>query len=435
MTTPAPAHQDEQITPAGPATAAEIKQTRSWKAPIALALFTLAEIMLLALLVPADRITRIDLNDRGVALQLAPLELPSLAANLVIGVVLAAITALSFLRAARGGKLPAWLVAAYGTLWVLALIIFTGAGSNVPLTWLLTGSLALATPLIFGAMAGVVSERSGVVNIAIEGQLLAGAFASAAIASVTGSVLAGLAGGMLAGALVSLILAVFSLKYLVEQVVVGVVINILVIGLTNFLYSTLMSEEPERYNAPPLYPVLSLPGLSQIPIAGPLLFSNTPIVYAMFLLVPALAFALFKTRWGLRVRAVGEHPKAADTVGIKVNPTRVRSILLSGLIAGAGGSFFTLGMVGEFTREMTSGAGYIALAALIFGRWHPVSAALAALLFGFASNLRALASQVGANVPAEFMAMIPYLVTILAVAGFVGRSRAPAASGKPYLTA
>lgn len=419
---------------AAPAPApAEVKQTRSWKAPVGFALFTLVEILLLALPVPGDRVTRIDLNDRAVRLELAPLLLPTLLTNLLLGAGLAAMTIVSFLRAARARSVPPWFAPLFGLLWVVALVVFIGAGSNVPLSWLLTGALALSTPLIFGSMAGLVSERAGVVNIAIEGQLLAGAFTSALIASMTGSTVAGLLGGVVAGVLVSLVLAVFSIRYVVEQVVVGVVVNILVIGLTNFLYSSLMSDDPARYNAPPRYPVLPLPGLSEIPVIGPLLFNNTPIVYLMFLLVPTLAFALFRTRWGLRVRAVGEHPKAADTVGIRVNPTRFRNVLLSGAIAGAGGSFFTLGMVGEFTREMTSGAGYIALAALIFGRWHPVYAALAALLFGFASNLKALASQVGANVPAEFMAMIPYLVTILAVAGFVGQSRAPAADGKPYI--
>ena len=331
-----------------------------------------------------------------------------------------------------------WVMVVFGILWVWALIVFIGANANVPLTWLLTGTLAISTPLIFGSMAGLVSERVGVVNIAIEGQLLAGAFTSALIGSMTGNPFLGLLGAILAGMLVSLILAVFSIRYLVEQVVVGVVINMLVIGLTNFLYSGVMTRDSGFLNTiaqNEKYPRFAIPLLSDIPVIGPLLFDNTFIVYLMFLTVPALTFALFKTRWGLRLRAVGEHPKAADTVGIKVNKTRFWNVLLSGAIAGAGGSFFTLGSVGSFSQEMTSGQGYIALAALIFGRWHPVYATLAALLFGFASNLKTLVSQVGANIPPEFMAMIPYIVTILAVAGFVGQSRGPAAAGKPYVKA
>ncbi|PPF44534.1 ABC transporter permease [Pseudoclavibacter sp. AY1F1] len=428
---------EEQI-PVGASTKAEVRSTRSWKAPIAYAFFSALVLIVFGLLAPSGASSTIDLNSDGVPIKFDPLVLPTMVTNLVIGVILAGITVVAFLRTAAGGKLPMWVMVVFGILWVWALIVFIGANANVPLTWLLTGTLAISTPLIFGSMAGLVSERVGVVNIAIEGQLLAGAFTSALIGSMTGNPFLGLLGAILAGMLVSLILAVFSIRYLVEQVVVGVVINMLVIGLTNFLYSGVMTRDSGFLNTiaqNEKYPRFAIPLLSDIPVIGPLLFDNTFIVYLMFLTVPALTFALFKTRWGLRLRAVGEHPKAADTVGIKVNKTRFWNVMLSGAIAGAGGSFFTLGSVGSFSQEMTSGQGYIALAALIFGRWHPVYATLAALLFGFASNLKTLVSQVGANIPPEFMAMIPYIVTILAVAGFVGQSRGPAAAGKPYVKA
>lgn len=436
MTAVAPS-TEEQI-PVGARTKAEVRSTRSWKAPIAYAFFSALVLVVFGLLAPAGASSTIDLNSDGVPLKFDPLVLPTMVTNLIIGVILAGITVVAFLRTAAGNKLPMWVMVVFGILWVWALIVFIGANANVPLTWLLTGTLAISTPLIFGSMAGLVSERVGVVNIAIEGQLLAGAFTSALIGSMTGNPFLGLLGAILAGMLVSLILAVFSIRYLVEQVVVGVVINMLVIGLTNFLYSGVMTRDSGFLNTiaqNEKYPRFAIPLLSDIPVIGPLLFDNTFIVYLMFLTVPALTFALFKTRWGLRLRAVGEHPKAADTVGIKVNKTRFWNVLLSGAIAGAGGSFFTLGSVGSFSQEMTSGQGYIALAALIFGRWHPVYATLAALLFGFASNLKTLVSQVGANIPPEFMAMIPYIVTILAVAGFVGQSRGPAAAGKPYVKA
>ncbi|MBS3178562.1 MULTISPECIES: ABC transporter permease [unclassified Pseudoclavibacter] len=428
---------EEQI-PVGASTKAEVRTTRSWKAPIAYAFFSALVLVVFGLLAPAGASSTIDLNSDGVPIKFDPLVLPTMVTNLVIGVILAGITVVAFLRTAAGAKLPMWVMVVFGILWVWALIVFIGANANVPLTWLLTGTLAISTPLIFGSMAGLVSERVGVVNIAIEGQLLAGAFTSALIGSMTGNPFLGLLGAILAGMLVSLILAVFSIRYLVEQVVVGVVINMLVIGLTNFLYSGVMTRDSGFLNTiaqNEKYPRFAIPLLSDIPVIGPLLFDNTFIVYLMFITVPVLTFALFKTRWGLRLRAVGEHPKAADTVGIKVNKTRFWNVLLSGAIAGAGGSFFTLGSVGSFSQEMTSGQGYIALAALIFGRWHPVYATLAALLFGFASNLKTLVSQVGANIPPEFMAMIPYIVTILAVAGFVGQSRGPAAAGKPYVKA
>ena len=436
MTAVAPS-TEEQI-PVGASTKAEVRSTRSWKAPIAYAFFSALVLVVFGLLAPAGASSTIDLNSDGVPLKFDPLVLPTMVTNLIIGVILAGITVVAFLRTAAGNKLPMWVMVVFGILWVWALIVFIGANANVPLTWLLTGTLAISTPLIFGSMAGLVSERVGVVNIAIEGQLLAGAFTSALIGSMTGNPFLGLLGAILAGMLVSLILAVFSIRYLVEQVVVGVVINMLVIGLTNFLYSGVMTRDSGFLNTiaqNEKYPRFAIPLLSDIPVSGPLLFDNTCSVYRMFLTVPALTFALFKTRWGLRLRAVGEHPKAADTVGIKVNKTRFWNVLLSGAIAGAGGSFFTLGSVGSFSQEMTSGQGYIALAALIFGRWHPVYATLAALLFGFASNLKTLVSQVGANIPPEFMAMIPYIVTILAVAGFVGQSRGPAAAGKPYVKA
>lgn len=417
------------------ATRAEVRSTRSWKTPIAYAVFALVVVVVFGLLAPADGASRIDLNDPSVPFELAPLVLPTMVTNVVIGVVLLAIAGFAFLRTSRGETMSRWLLVAFGVLWVFALIVFVGANANVPLTWLLTGTLALSTPLIFGSMAGLVTERVGVINIAIEGQLLAGAFASALIASLTGSVFLGLVGAIVAGVLVSLILAVFSINYRVAQVVVGVVINMLVIGLTSFFFSAVMERDPSVYNSPPKYAVWEIPLLSDIPVIGPLLFSNTIITYLMFVLVPLLYWGIFHSKWGLRVRAVGEHPKAADTVGIRVNRTRFLNVMLSGVIAGAGGSFFTLGAVGAFGREMTSGQGYIALAALIFGRWHPIYAALAALLFGFATNLQTLASQVGADIPPEFMSMVPYIVTILAVAGFVGQSRAPAANGVPYVKA
>ncbi|MBX9718413.1 MAG: ABC transporter permease, partial [Microbacteriaceae bacterium] len=222
-------------------------------------------------------------------------------------------------------------------------------------------------------------------------------------------------------------------KYLVDQVIVGVVLNVLVVGLTSFLYSTIMVADPELFNKPERFERLPIPLLSDIPVLGPILFNQTIIVYIMFALVPLVWFGLFKTRWGLRLRAVGEHPKAADTVGINVRATRFWNVLLAGAIVGGGGAFFTLAAIGSFTKEMTNGAGFIALAAVIFGQWNPIRATLAALLFGFATNLQSTLSIVGSPVPSEFMLMLPYLVTIFAVAGLVGFSRPPAASGKPYI--
>ena len=326
-----------------------------------------------------------------------------------------------------------WIAPVFGVLLVFAVLVVLYAGKTMTITALLQGSLALAVPLIFGSMAGVLSERVGVVNIAIEGQLLAGAFVSALVASLTHNLWVGLLAAAVAGSLVSLILAVFAIKYVVDQIIVGVVLNVLVVGLTNFLFSTLMGNNLAVFNSPPRFEKVLIPLLGQIPILGPVLFNQTPVVYLMYMAVALVWFFLFKTRWGLRVRAVGEYPKAADTVGIKVYRTRYVSVLIGGALAGLGGSFFTLGQVGAFGKEMTNGAGYIALAALIFGRWNPIYAACAALLFGFSENLQFGLAIIGSSVPSEFLLMLPYLMTVIAVAGLVGKVTGPAASGKPYI--
>jgi simple sugar transport system permease protein len=286
---------------------------------------------------------------------------------------------------------------------------------------------------VFGALGGVISERVGVVNVAIEGQLLGAAFSAAVVTSVTGSPYAGLIAAMASGAVVALALALFAVRYAVDQVVVGIVLNVLVTGLTSFFYAKVLSEDPSALNSPTRFAVIPIPGLSEIPVLGPVLFRQTIIVYLMYFAVFGVWFALFRTRWGLRVRAVGEHPQAADTVGIRVNPTRVATLAIAGAIVGLGGAYFTLSSVGAFNREMTAGAGFIALAAVISGRWDPIRATIAALLFGFAWNLQSVLGILGSPIPGELLLMLPYLATIVAVAGLVGHVQGPAAAGKPYL--
>jgi simple sugar transport system permease protein len=296
----------------------------------------------------------------------------------------------------------------------------------------LQGGLLLSIPLIFGAMSGLVCERSGVINIAIEGQLLASAFVSAVVASLTDLAWWGLLAAPFAGAAISYLLATFAIKFSVDQVILGFVINVLVIGLTDYLYKKLLIPQQNTWNSPPLLEVIPIPILSKIPVVGPILFTHTIVVYLMVAIVSVVTFGLYKTKWGLRTRAVGEHPTAADTVGIDVNKLRFRNVIISGLIAGVGGAFYTVGSVGSFGKEMTAGAGFIALAALIFGKWSPIGALFAALLFGFATNLQSTLSIIGVAIPSEFMLMVPYIATIIAVTGLVGRVRAPAADGIPY---
>jgi simple sugar transport system permease protein len=317
------------------------------------------------------------------------------------------------------------------TAFVFAFLTWVAAGQSMNLTGVLQSSVARSVPIVFGALSGILCERSGVINIAIEGMLLSGAFVAAVMGSVTANPWIGIAGAILVGALLAALLAVLAIRYLVDQIIAGFVINILVVGLTSFLSVRLLVPN-QALNNPPILPIVPLPLLSDIPVLGPILFRHNMIVYSLFILVAVIFFGLFYTRWGLRVRAVGEHPQAADTVGINVNLIRYRNVILGGMVAGLGGAFFTVGSTGGFEREMTAGRGFIGLAAMIFGGWNPIGAGLAGLVFGFADSIQSRTAILNIPIPSEFLLMVPYVVTIIVVAGLVGRVRAPAADGKPY---
>jgi len=412
-----------------------VEKQRAWKTPIVFSVFSALAILLFVGFA-VDSSASLALATGGDAWQIPPIVFPDRITGIVVAVVLVAITVVGYVLAWRRVKIPLWLVAIFAAAFLIGFLVWAGAASktqNIPFTSLLAGAIGLSIPLVFGSLAGVIGERVGVVNIAIEGQLLAGAFTAAVVATLTGSPWPGLIAAGVSGVLVGMLLAAFSIKYFVDQIIVGVVINVLVIGLTNFLYSELLSPNAQTLNAPPRFDIWPIPGLAQIPVIGPILFQQRPIVYLAYIAVFLVWWGLFRTKWGLRLRANGEHPTAADTVGLNVNRWRFWNVSLAGAIAGIGGAYFTLGSVGQFGKEMTAGAGYIALAAVIFGKWHPLRAALAALLFGFTQNLNFVLSAIGSAVPSQFMLMLPYVVTILAVAGFVGISRGPAASGKPYI--
>jgi general nucleoside transport system permease protein len=307
-------------------------------------------------------------------------------------------------------------------------------GLNVmPLGDVARSSLLLALPLILGSLGGVLCERSGVINVAIEGQFLMGAFAAALVATVAASVWAGIIAAAVGGLFIASLLAVLSIKYLVDQVVLGIVLNVFALGLTGFLYEQIMTKDQSGYNQPSRVPTWEIPFLSDIPLLGPVLFKANVFVYGALILAAVVHFGLTRTRWGLRTRAVGEHPTAADTVGVKVLGLRYRNVLAGGLVAGFGGAFFTLLSTTNFNKGMTSGAGFIALAALIFGRWSPIGALLASLFFGFSNALAFYLGAIASPIPNQFLNMLPYLATIVAVAGLVGRVRPPAADGKPYV--
>jgi simple sugar transport system permease protein len=347
--------------------------------------------------------------------------------------LLLAMAGYSFHLVRQNTKVPIWFSMIFGAFSLLALLGWLAADNVVPVAFILGAALVLAVPIMLGAMAGVMSERVGVVNIAIEGQLLTGAFMAAVVSTLTGNQIVGLIAAMITAAAFSAVLAVFSVRFLAQQIIVGVVLNVLAIGVTNFLYQQWLTEDAAATNAPGTLPIISIPFLSQIPILGPVLFENRITVYIAILVVFVLWFVLFKSKLGLRARAVGEHPLAADTVGINVGRTRFWWVTLGGLLAGLGGATLTIGNAGSFGREMSGGLGFIALAVVILGRWHPIYAASAALLFGFSIILRIWANQVSPGIPTSFITMVPYLVTLIAVVGFVGRSRPPAADGIPYV--
>jgi simple sugar transport system permease protein len=422
------------LTPSAAPIVHEKVIVRSLKVPIILDVFAIAALVF-AFALPRSGTSSFRLSTSSDFVQIPTIELPTVATVDVLAVVLVLLAVLTHLIVAmsKQGRAPLWLSAIFAVLFLFLFLAWAGAELRaIPIPGLLVGGLALATPLVFGSLGGVLGERAGVVNVAIDGQLLFGAFSAALVGSATHSPWAGLVAAIVAGVLVSWVLAVFALRYWVDQVIVGVVLNVLVTGLTNFFYTKVFAQVPDL-NRTTKFAEVPIPGLSQIPIIGPVFFDHTIIVYIMYIAVFAVWYALFKTRWGLRVRSVGEHPQAADTVGINVNRTRFWTVSIAGAVAGIGGAFYTLDSVSSFGKEMTNGAGFIALAAVIFGQWHPIKAALAGLLFGFATNLQSTLGIIGSPVPSEFLLMLPYLITIVAVAGLVGQSRAPAADGTPYI--
>ena len=349
---------------------------------------------------------------------------------------LVAVAAAAGLWVSRAGRWFAVLVVAGALAVTGSFLCWQLSGSTVnvmPLGNVARSSVLFALPLIFGGLAGLLGERSGVINIAIEGQFIAGAFAAALVATVAASVWAGIAAAAAAGALIAALLAVLAIRFLVDQIVTGVVLIVFATGLTGFLFEQVMVQEQTRFNQPSRVPTWEVPGLAELPILGPALFRGNVFVYAALGLVAVTYFGLFHTRWGLRTRAVGEHPTAADTLGVAVLRLRYRNVLVAGAVAGIGGAYFTLLSTTNFNKGMTSGMGFIALAAMIFGRWHPVGVLLAALFFGLSRALGVYLGTIGSPIPSQFLSMLPYLATIVAVAGLVGRVRAPAADGQPYV--
>ena len=388
---------------------------------------------LLVVLAPQEGDTTFRLAAPNDFIELPTITVPSTATAWVLVLVCALCTAAAIVLYTQKKKTPMWLVIVFAVAWMTGFLTWAAAGGTVPVVGLLGGSLARRRTRWSSAPSAACSASARAWSTSPSTASCSSAPSRAAmVGSLAGSTWAGLGASMVAGLLVARVLGLFAISYFVDQVIVGVVLNVLVIGLTSFMFSQVLAPNAATLNSPPRFRAVPIPVLGEIPLIGPIFFRQTVIVYILYITVALVTWTLYRTKWGLRVRAVGEHPKAADTVGIKVNRTRFRTILLAGAIAGMGGAFYTLVSVPQFNREMTGGAGYIALAAVIFGKWDPIRATLAALLFGFASNLQGVLSVIGSPVPSQFMLMLPYVVTIFAVAGLVGRSRAPAADGIPY---
>lgn len=332
---------------------------------------------------------------------------------------------------ARGfGKRTNAMLGVVAGIFVFSFLAWAAAGDSANLAGLLKATLQRAVPIALGALSGILCERAGVVNIAIEGMMLTGAMVASLVGSVSNLWL-GMFAGIMAGAVLALVHGVLSIKYKADQIVSGTVINIFATGITSFLSAKFLQRYQELNN-PGLFPNWEIPVLSKIPFIGPILFDNNIFMYGLFIFLILLHVGLFHTRWGLRMRAVGEHPKAADTLGINVFRTRYMAVILGGMMAGFAGAYFTLGSVGRFDEVMTAGRGFIGLAAMIFGNWRPFGAFGAALLFGFAEAFRTIASILGVQIPSEFLLMAPYIATMVVLAGVVGRSQPPAADGQPY---
>jgi simple sugar transport system permease protein len=295
---------------------------------------------------------------------------------------------------------------------------------------LATATIVAATPLTLAALGGVMSERSGVVNIALEGIMLTAAFVGYAAALFSHSLGVGILAAILSGMLIAGLHAVLSIEFLVDQIVSGTVINILAVGITGVFYRTFIQESTVR--GPGTLPVWKIPLLGDLPVVGSIFFQHQAVTYAMLVLVVAVHLVLFNSVWGLRTRACGEHPLAADTAGISVKKVRYVNVISSGALGGLGGAYFTIQQIGNFLPNITGGRGFIALAAMIFGKWTPIGAFFASLLFACADALGARLQYLGVRLPYQFLGMLPYVLTIVVVAGAMGRAIAPAAVGRPY---
>ncbi len=335
---------------------------------------------------------------------------------------------------ARGFKSHAMVFGVVSGMFVFAFLSWAARDNSFNLVGMLQATLIRSTPIALGAFSGVIAERSAIINIAIEGMMLAAALVSSVVASATGNLWLGLIAGVLIGGVLGGLHGILSIQFKVDQIISGTAINILSTGTTSFVVKRFFIDPNigDALNNSGIFAPIHVPGLSAIPVIGPIMFTVNIFPYLMFIVLFALHMVLFYTRWGLRTIAVGEHPKAADTLGVNVFKVRYINIILSGMIAGLGGAYFTIGRVGQFDEVMTAGRGFIGLAAMIFGKWTPIGSLGASLLFGFADSFQQKIQILIPGFPSEFLLAAPYIITMVVLAGVVGKAVAPAADGVPY---
>ena len=378
-----------------------------------------------------DVVTKFGMTPGGTQAVVPDLVLPS---GLTLNLMLALCALLGVVQLVRPGGFKRYTNLILGIAagaFIFAFLTWSAAGKSLNLAGLLHSTLLKAVPLTLGAMSGILCERAGVVNIAIEGMMLSGAMTAVVAASITHNLWFGMFVGIVTGAFYGVVHGVLSIKYKVNQIISGTAINIFSTGITSYI-SALYLQKVQEFNNSGTFIPITIPVLSKIPVLGAILFNDNIYVYAMYFFLIVITVGLFYTRWGLRLRSVGEHPKAADTLGINVFRTRYMAVLLGSMMAGFAGSYFTLGSVGRFDEVMTAGRGFISLAAMIFGNWTPFGSFGAGLLFGFADSLASKLAILGIKIPSQFLLMAPYLATMIVLAGVVGRGQMPAADGTPY---
>ena len=397
---------------------------------ITLIVFSLLIFLAFGLNTQAGTQTTFGLNLAGSeAIPVPDLVIPSQAVVYGCALILAFLGAFQL---ARGIRYTGLLVGAIALAFVIAFLTWAAADKSFNLVGMLNSSLVRATPIALAALCGVISERSAVINIGIEGIMLLAAQAAVVVGTVSGNLYLGLLAALITGGLIAALHAFLVIRFKVDQIVSGVAINIIGAGVTSFASSRFLEKNTNALNNSGTFPVISIPLLSKIPVIGPVLFENNIVIYLTILLVIAMHIVLFYTPWGLRTRAVGEHPKAADTLGVKVYLTRYVNVIIGGIICGLGGAYFTIGSVGRFDEIMTAGKGFIGLAAMIFGKWNPVGAYTSSMIFGFADSLQVKLQILRTPIPSEFLLMAPYIVTMIVLTGVVGRAIPPAADGQPY---